>query len=55
MKINNSFSHVCHEKKQPIPSKDDKPIMGILPKRNYIMQNIVSTIITCIKHNKIRF
>ena len=43
--IAKKFEYLNATKKPPIPSKEEKPIMGLVSEKNYIVANAVSNIL----------
>lgn len=35
------FSYDCRHKKDPVPSKDDKPVQGLKSNKNFIVTNAI--------------
>lgn len=55
-KVNGSTSrheHQCGYKKPPIPAKDEKPIMGLVTKKNFVIANAVENMLArkCVAFN----
>ena len=43
------FSYDCKHKKDPVPAKDEKPVLGLKSNKNFIVTNAIENILSVAK------